>query len=473
MHRLSGTDALFLSTETPAWHQHVGGLTILDPKGAPDFGFEAVRDKLEELLDAVPKYRMKLKEVPLHLDRPLWVDDADFDIERHVMRIAVPPPGGRRELGNLVGELMGHQLDRRRPLWETWYIDGVAGDKVALFMKYHHCLMDGMSGAGLAEKLFDLEPNPPKAPTPPTRRRRIEREPSDLELLVRSLVPTVRTPRRVLHYAFQMARRGLAIAQFVRGGGERPQMSAPSTPFNQSVGPRRRLAFAAVALDDVKRVKKELDVKVNDVVLALSGGAVRRYLEALGALPDEPLIAQVPLSTRVADDQDHSNRVAAMMVSLATDLTDPVERVRAIYESSQSAKAMTDAVRARAIQSIGEVAPPLLMNVASRAVWATNATRRMPVVGNMVVSNIPGPPFDLYSCGARVAGIYSASVLIANIGLNITLMSYGDRIDFGLTVDPDLVPDPWQLAEGVPLALGDLLSATDLGAPSEVHDPFE
>ena len=464
---------MFLSTETPAWHQHVGGLTILDARGAPNFGFDRVRSMLEDVLDLVPKYRMKLKEVPLHLDRPVWVDDPDFDIDRHLLRIAVPPPGGRHEVADLVGQLLSHQLDRSRPLWETWFIDGIAGDKVALFMKYHHSLMDGMSGASLAEQLFDLDPDPPPKPAaarPPRRRR--EQEPSDAELVLRSIVPTVRIPRRVATYGYQLARRGVALARHGLGGGA-TQLTAPDTPFNGEVGPHRKLAFASVSLDDVKRLKKELDVKVNDIILALSSGALRRYLEGLGELPDEPLVAQVPISTRVGDDRDQTNQVASMMVPIATNVADPVERVRAIYESSQSGKAMTEAVRARRIQSLGEVAPPLLFNVASRAVWAAKLSGRAPAIGNVVISNVPGPPFDLYTGGARVVGIYSASVIIFNLGLNITVMSYGDRVDFGITVDPDLVPDPWDIAEGIGVALAELLRATDLGDPTPVHDAFE
>jgi diacylglycerol O-acyltransferase len=471
MRRLSGTDALFLSMETPAWHQHVGAVVILDPRDAPRFSFEAVRSNLEQRLDHIPKYRWKLKEVPLHLDRAVWIDDPNFDIDRHVRRIAVPPPGGRRQVGDLIGQLMGYQLDRRIPLWELWYVDGVAGDKVALISKYHHCLMDGVSGASMAEQLFDLEPNPP-APPPAPPAHHGEREPSDLELLARALRPTIGTPFRAAGYALGLARRGVTLAAHLRGG-DAPPITAPSTPFNRAVGARRQLAFASVSLDDVKRVRKDLDVKVNDVIVALCGGAVRSYLEDLGALPDAPLVAAVPVSTRVADDTEQTNRVANMMVAMATDVAHPVERVRAIHKSSQSAKAMTEAVRARAIQSVGEVAPPLLLNVASRALWASNLSQRMPVAMNVLVSNIPGPPFALYTCGARVRGMYAASVLAANIGMNFTVMSYEDRIDFGLTVDPDLVPDPWRVADGIPAALQELMAAAGLGEPHPVTDPFD
>lgn len=473
MKRLSGTDALFLSMESPSWHQHVGGVVILDPGESSKFSFERMRDTLDDRLDRVPKYRWKLKEVPLHLDRPVWVEDPSFDINRHVRRIAVPPPGGRRELGELIGQLMSHPLDRRSPLWELWYVDGVIGGQVAVIAKYHHCLMDGMSGASLAEQLFDLEPDPPE---PPPFEGPVEtpgdREPSDLELLARGLIPTVRTPGRMLRYAARSAQRGITMATFARRNPT-PMLGAPATPFNGQVHSRRVLAFGSVALADVRKIKDEVGVKVNDVILALVAGALRRYLAGLDALPDKPLVAGVPVSTRVADDTEQTNQVATMAASLATDVEDPVERLKTIYANTQSAKAMTEAVLARKIQSVGEVAPPLLLNIASRAVWASNVARRMPVAQNVIVSNIPGPPIPLYSAGAKVKGIYAASVLMLNVGLNFTVMSYEDRVDFGITTDPDLVPDPWAIADCVRAALAELFEALKLGSPTEVHDPFD
>ena len=473
MKRLSGTDALFLSMESPSWHQHVGGVVILDPAESSKFSFERMRDTLNDRLDFVPKYRWKLKEVPLHLDRPVWVEDPSFDINRHVRRIAVPPPGGRRELGELIGQLMSHPLDRRSPLWELWYVDGVVGGQVAVIAKYHHCLMDGMSGASLAEQLFDLEPDPPE---PPPFEGEVEtpgdREPSDIELLARGLIPTLRTPGRMLRYAARSAQRGITMATFARRNPT-PLLGAPSTPFNGQVHSRRLLAFGAVALSDVRRIKDEMGVKVNDVILALVAGALRRYLAGMDALPDKALIAAVPLSTRVADDAEQTNQVANMSASLATDIDDPVERLKTIYANTQSAKAMTEAIRARKIQSVGEVAPPLFFNIASRAVWASNITRRMPVVMNVIVSNVPGPPIPLYSAGAKVRGIYAASVLMFNAGMNFTVMSYEDRLDFGITVDPDLVPDPWAVADALKAALAELFEALKLGSPTEVHDPFD
>lgn len=472
MKRLSGTDALFLSTETPSWHQHVGGLTVVDPSESDRFSFEEVRRTLVERIPRAPKFTWKLKEVPLHLDRAVWIEDRDFDIDKHFRRIAVPPPGGRKELGDLVGMLMGYQLDRRRPLWEMWYVDGVVGGQVAMIMKYHHCLMDGMSGAGLAEQLFDLEPNPASdAPLLPVAEEERPPEPSDLELLARALIPTIQTPRKLAQYAVRTAARGVTILQ---QRNKNPMPVGVGGPcFNGTVGPHRQSSFVSVSLDDVRALKDTLGVKVNDIVLALVSGALRRHMESHGDLPERSLVAQVPVSTRVADDKDQTNRVATMAASLATDIDDPVERVRAIHASTQSAKELTEAVRARAIQSVGEVAPPLLIGLASRAAWASNISDRIPVVANVVVSNVPGPPFPVYSCGAKVSGIYAASVLLFYAGLNITLMSYVDRLDFGFTSDPDLLRDPWEIADGIKDALAELMEAAALGPPTKVEDPFD
>ncbi|HLM95142.1 MAG TPA: wax ester/triacylglycerol synthase family O-acyltransferase [Acidimicrobiales bacterium] len=473
MKRLSGTDALFLSAETPAWHQHVGGLIVVEPATSDRFSFDQLRHDTAERLRGVPKFRWKLKEVPLHLDREVWVEDKDFNIGRHVRRIAVPPPGGRHEVGELVGMLMTYQLDRRHPLWEMWYIDGVVGGQVAIFTKFHHCLMDGVSGMGLAEQLLDVEANPPpRQPTAVGEDDAGPYEPSDLELVARALVPTIQTPRKLLQYVLRTAQRGATLLQQRTRNPLAMGVAGPC--FNGSVGPRRTIAFTSVGLEDVRTLKDALGVKVNDIVLALVSGALRAHMLRHDELPTKgSLVAGVPVSTRVADDIHPSNQLAVMMASLATDVGDPLERVQAIHRSTQSAKELSQAVRARKIQSLGEVAPPLLLGLASRAAWASNVSRRLPVVENLTVSNLPGPPFPLYVCGAQVSGIYAASVLYFNGGLNITLMSYTDRVDFGLTADPDLLDDPWEIADAIPSALVELMDAADLGKPTGVHDPFD
>jgi diacylglycerol O-acyltransferase / wax synthase len=458
MQRVAGPDALFLSMEKPTWHQHTGGLIIYDTSDAPGFTFESFAQLVSDRLSLVPKFTCRVKEVPLGLDRPLWVQDRNFSVKNHMHRIALPAPGGPRELGDLVGDLMGHQLDRRLPLWEMWFIEGLEGGHVAVLAKTHHSLMDGASGQGLAEHMFDLEPNPPAEPAPvPPPAPPVERMPSDLELVARSLVPNMATPFRLGAYLVQTAQRGVAALPFL--SGERraaTPMDAMPTPWNAALSPRRRLSFTSLPLDDLKAVRQRFDVKINDVVLAVCAGALRSYLLEVDALPDRPLVCGVPISTRELDDKELGNKIANMFVGLPTQLDDPVERLRAIHRNTTNAKEMTRAVRARRIQAIAETAPPALVNLAFRTMFSTQLDARLPMAANALVSNVPGPPIPLYSKGARVRAIYPFGPLMLGLGLNITVMSYIDSVDFGLQVDPELVPDPWRISDRIPDALAEL-----------------
>lgn len=474
MKRLGGTDALFLSLETPAWHQHVGGLSIIDPEDRL-ITFDDFVLKVSARLPYAPKFRWKLKETPFGLDRPMWVDDEDFDIRRHVRRIGVPARGGAKELGEVIGTLMSSQLDRRRPLWEMWFIDGLAGGRIAVFLKYHHCLLDGVAGASLATVLLDLEPeaDAPLVPLPGPEEAKAGPEPSDLQLMGRVVLDQARRPLRLARYITGMAGKSVAALQSMTGDEEnRAILKAPVTPFNGPVGPRRELAFASVSMEDVKALKARHDVRVNDVVLAVTAGAMRRYLEKHDSLPESALVCGVPVSIRPAGDQSMDNQISNMFVSLATDIDDPVERLQAIKRSTESAKAMRNAIGAREIQSIGEVASPLILGSAIRAIYRTSLMSRIPLRINTVVSNVPGPKIPLYMCGGKVVAIFPSSVILEGMGLNVTVISYLDRVDFGLHVDPDLIPDVWVLAGEVPAALGDLMDASGLGQPSPVAVPL-
>jgi len=463
--RVAGPDAIFLSMEKPTWHQHTGGLIIYDRSEAPDFTFDSFSDLVRERLGFVPKFRCRIKEVPLGLDRPLWVEDRNFDVANHMHRIAAPSPGGPHEVGALVGDLMGHQLDRRMPLWEMWYIEGLADGHVGILAKTHHSLMDGASGQGLAEHMFDLEPNPP-APPPPAPvvpRDEIERMPNDFELVARGLVTNLASPFRLARYAVRTAQRGAAALPFLRGDDPAATpMGAPPTPWNTGLSPRRRLSFVSVPLEDLKLLRQHFDVKINDVILALCTSAFRSYLIDVDALPDKPLVCGVPISTRELDDAELGNKIANMFVALPTQLEDPVERLETIHRNTQNAKEMTKAVRARSIQAIAETAPPALINLAFRTMFSAQLDARMPMAANALVSNVPGPPVPLYSKGARVVAIYPFGPLMLGMGLNMTVMSYIDSVDFGLQVDPELVPDPWAISDRIPEALAELTKAAGI-----------
>ncbi len=468
MKRLAGADAMFLNMETPAWHQHVAGLTILDPAGRGDFSFDEVVSTLSERIMLTPKFCWKLKEVPLQLDRPIWVEDSDFRIDRHIRRVAVRDPGGKHETAEMLGQIVSHQLDRSIPLWEFWFLEGLRGGRVGTVLKFHHCLLDGMSGASLASVLMDLSPDGDDERDPEPAEN-LGSEPSSWELLARSFLPNSQLPITMFQYGGQLIRRGLAIA----GMDEAPRPGdAPTVPWNAPVGPRRSAAFSSVSLDDVRSIKQSADVKVNDVVLALCSGAMRSFLRSHDDLPDTSLKASCPVSVRAEGDDELSNQISNMMVSLATDIDDPAERLERIGQSSRSAKEMTAAMRARKIQSLGETAPPLVLNQAIRAIHRAGVFSAIPTTVNTIISNVPGPPMPLYLAGARVTGIYPGSIIVESMGLNVTVISYVDRVDFGFAADPDLVPDLWDLAELVPSALAELMSSLDLGEPTAVEDPF-
>jgi WS/DGAT/MGAT family acyltransferase len=286
--------------------------------------------------------------------------------------------------------------------------------------------------------------------------------PNDVELVARGLLRTMTTPVRLGRYGVQTARRGLAMLPFLRGDSKAvTPMDAVATPWNASLSPRRRLSFVSVPLDDLKLLRQRFDVKVNDIILAVVAGALRGYLLDAGLLPDRPLVCGVPISTRELDDTELGNKIANMFVALPTHLDDPVERLRAIATSTTNAKEMTRAIRARRIQAIAETAPPALINLAFRTMFSAQLDTKMNMASNVLVSNVPGPPIPLYTRGARVASIYPFGPLMLGMGLNITVMSYLDSVDFGFQVDPELVPDPWAMSDRVPDALAEL---TKVGA---------
>ena len=459
MERFSGSDAIFLSMERPTWHQHTGGLLIFDASEAPSFNFESFKRLVAERLPLAPRFVCRVKEVPFGLDLPLWVKDRNFDVSNHMHRVALPSPGGMRELAELAGDLMGHQLDRRMPLWEMWFIEGLEDGHVAVLAKTHHCMMDGASGQGLAEYLFDLEPNPSSPPPLPevTEEAGQDRMPTDLELVARGLIPTLTAPLTMSRYGLQLARRGISLLPFLRGANKpATPMDAPPTPWNASLSPRRRLSFVSVPLEDIKAVRHHFDVKINDVILALVTTALRRYLVDVDALPDKPLIASVPVSTREIDDTDVGNKIASMFVALPVQVEDPIERMHVIHESTMSAKEMTKAVRARRIQALAESAPPAIINLAFRTMFSAQLDQVVPAAANVLVSNVPGPPIPLYSAGARVLAIYPIGPLMMGMGINCTVMSYMDSVDFGLQCDPELIADPWQISAYIPDALKEL-----------------
>lgn len=460
--QLPDGDAVFLSTETDTAWGHVGGMTLLDPTGVPDFGFEKLLRVIEQRLVHVPRFRWKLLEVPLGLDRPYWVECSDFDVRKHVHRIAVPSPGGMKELGELAGHLFARPLDRSRPLWEVWYIEGVEGGKVAMFMKNHHCLMDGQAGVGLAEVLTDLSPDATAPPiVPDVMKEGRPAPPSALGIAARAARnATLRQGKRAKHLGIGL--RAVASAWWPSADDEfaPPSWSdVPPLSFNKLVGMRRSFACASLDLEELKDVKKHFDVTLNDVVLEVIGGALRRWLRAKDELPERPLVAMCPVSLRAEGDQSLSNQITMMPVALATDLDDPADRLRRIAKNSQRSKESVQQGSFDILAAVSESLAPGLVGLVVRA--ASLSPDSVPLPGNLVVSNVRGTPIPLYTAGARMESMYPMSVLQAGQGLNATVVSYMGKMEFGFTVDPDLVPDVHDLVEQIHRAFEELQAAAE------------
>jgi WS/DGAT/MGAT family acyltransferase len=454
MRQLGPLDSLFLAMETPETPAHIGGLSVLDPAGREDFDFEHLRRFLAGRLRECPELGWTLREVPLGLDRPAWVDTPDHAPEAHIRRVAVPSPGGTRELAELAGFLYARPLDRSRPLWEIFVIEGLAGGRVGLLWKVHHCLMDGMSGAGLGKALFDLAADP--APRPPVARRPGD-EAGAAEGWWRQTTRGLRNA--AARRAAQRKHLGALAKQVLASAFAREREAAPAAPrvsFNGAVGGSRALAWTSVSLEEVKALKAALGVTVNDVVLALSSAAVRRYLEERGELPAESLWASVPVSVRQKGDTRLDNQVRDMTVRWATDVAAPLERVRAIHASTREAKKGVGGSLAL-LPVLGESLPPALVALLIRAGHAF--PDRVPLPANACVSNVPFAPVPFYIGGARVEKVMPISMLAPTQGLNLTVVSYCGEIHFGFTVDAALVPNPWAIADGVPKALVELREA--------------
>lgn len=463
--RVSGIDAAFLYGETPTWHMHVSAVLLLDPSEIPGgWSFERFRERLGRRLPDAPQFRWRLVEVPFGLDAPIFVDDPDFDIDDHLHRIGVPAPGGREQLGNLVGDLVSQKIDRRRPLWEMWVIEGLEGGRLALLAKVHHSIVDGISGSELASVLFDVEADPPlpeprDEPKPPP-------VPDGTELLARSALSLASIPARLVRFAGQAARQGITALDYQRRSSAPPvPFQAPRCRLNGTLTPHRRFAYAEVSLPAVKDVKTAFDVKLNDVVLAICAGALRRYLLEHDDLPASPLIAQVPVSLRTEGDTAVGTKVGAMFASLATNVDDPALRLISIFESTRGAKEMQQALAVDRIMGMTDTTPPGLINLAARMYTSAHLDQRTPPIMNLIISNVPGPPFPLYVGGAKVEALFPMGPLLYGTGVNVTVFSYQDRIGIGFMTCRDLVPDVWVLAAGV------APSIEELSVAAAAHQP--
>ena len=482
MQQLTGVDASFLYMESPTTFGHVSSLILYDPKGGDGAGYEATKALFAERLHLLDPMRRKLVHVPFDLDHPYWIEDPHLDLDFHIRQTAVPPPGTDEQLAELVSRLIARPLDRSRPLWELYVIHGLPEGRIAQLTKVHHAAIDGVGGAQLLANILDLEPDAPARPgeVPPS-----EPEPSQEQMLLRGLASLATRPYKQGRLAVRLLRELPQIGKAFDWGsvakavpapvaqlfGQDPRaeedhpveishtggLTRPSTAFNNKIGPHRRFAFTTVPLAEVKAVKTALGVTVNDVVLGMCAGALRVYLEKRGELPEESLRCMIPVSVRTESEANTwGNRVSGMMAALATDVADPVERLQVIHQETLRAKESLGALPADLLTDVAEFAPPAIFARASRVMARTAIANRIDPPFNLIISNVPGPQFPLYAGGAEMLSYIPVSAIADTQALNMTIMSYNGRCDFGLVACRDAVPDLWDLCHLLEEALDEL-----------------
>jgi WS/DGAT/MGAT family acyltransferase len=466
MEQLTGLDATFLYLETPSLHMHVSMAAIFDPKTVPGgYAFDKLRDLVRSRLELAPIFRRRLVEVPFRLSHPYWVDDPSFDIDYHMRRGALPAPGGIRELAQFVGDVCSRQLDRTKPLWEMYIVEGLRGGNIAVVTKIHHSTIDGVSGAELLSQLFDLEADVPERRGPGEPSAVDDRLPSDLQLLAQAIRSRLTQPVGITRLAWKTGRAVLDVRR-VRSTGTGHAalpLTTPRTSLNAAITPHRRVEFASIGLEDVKRLKRACDTTVNDVVLAVCTGALRRYLVDGDELPDEPLVATVPVSVAPSvGNRRGANKVSAMFVALPVQIEDPVKRLHAIRDSTKGAKQEHNALGADVLLNWAEHATPNVFSAAARAYTRLKLADRHRPIHSLVISNVPGPDFPLYLAGAEMVAGFPLGPVMDGAGLNITVMSYRGVLNWGLMACAETVPRAAQLAAYIPEALDELLEAAEL-----------
>lgn len=462
MQQLTGLDAAFLAMETSSVYGHVGSVCVLDPSTAPEpLTLERLQTVIAQRLHLVPPFRRRLAEVPFGFDQPYWIEDPDFDIEFHVRELALPAPGDDKQLAEQAARLHARPLDRRRPLWELYLISGLSGGRMAVYTKVHHAAIDGVSGNDILAAVLDITPEGRDLGDVPEWE--CDAVPGSIPLLARSVLSLAGQPVRAARVGAAVVKSlpGLAVSparpklpvvdRFLPRRGASAVLSqtglrAPRTPFNRPVGPHRRWAFCTVPLADVKSVKNAGSATVNDVVMALCAGALRRWLVDHAALPDGPLVAAVPVSVRTeAEKGKGGNRVSTMTAPLPTHVVEPADRLVHCHEAMRAAKEQHGALPADLLSDVTQFAMPALAGQAARMAARLRLVEWLSPF-NLIISNVPGPNLPLYYAGARLLSYYPLSAIADGQGLNITVMSYEDGMHFGLIADRELVPDLDRLA---------------------------
>lgn len=458
--RLSPLDASFLHVEDSVTHMHIGSVSIMEGPPPPYGDF---RDRVAAKLPLVRRYRQVVRTVPLDLGRPVWADDPYFNVGYHLRRTALPSPGGDAELRELVGRVMAQQLDRDRPLWEMWMVEGLSGGRWAIVSKVHHCMVDGVAGSELLGLILDPVPDPPAVeelpwiPALPPARWEMAAEavidmltsPFELGRLVRA---QTRLPRQLLGTAFDTLNALRAAVSAVRGPGP--------VSLNGPIGPHRRWVPASVPVDDVKEAKARYGVAFNDVVLTAIAGGFRDLLLHRGEPVDLPVRTMVPVSVRPRDDRGRAvgdgtmaNRISAVFADLPVHLDDPVARLRSVAGQMDQLKVSNRAVAGEMLSSLSGFAPPMLLSLAGRL-----GTKIPQHTVNTITTNVPGPQIPLYAAGRRMLEVYPYVPLGMQLRIGVAIFSYDGRVTFGITGDYDSAPDIDVLAQGIEKAMVELLT---------------
>ncbi len=465
--RLSGLDTSFLNLETGPVHMHVASTTVFE---GPAPAYEDFRDHIASRLHLVPRFRQKLRFVPFGQGRPVWVDDPRFNLDYHVRHTALPPPGSEEQLRTLAARVFSQRLDRTKPVWEMWLVDGLEGGRFAIVGKTHHCLVDGVSGVDITTVLFDLEREPSETAAPPAWLPRPE--PSGAQLFGAALVERATSPAEMVRSARGAlgapTRAAAAIVRELGAAGSflRTGLGAPASAINRPIGPYRRLAWVRTDLDDLKRVKDLAGGTVNDVVVAAVAGGLGRFLRGRGqATAGLELRAMVPISVRTADEHGAlGNRVSAMMAPLPVGIGDPLERLRTVTGTMRHLKASGQAVGASVLTNVTNLTPP---TIAAQAARLQSHQRFF----NTVVTNVPGPQFPLYLLGRELLDIFPMVPLAANQAVCFGIMSYNGGVNFGLIGDYDSMPDLDVLAGEVRASVAELVAAAGSAERSGVARP--
>jgi diacylglycerol O-acyltransferase / wax synthase len=467
MDRLSSVDASFLSNESTSSHMHVGAVLIFE---GPPPRYEDFLDHVRSRLELVPRYRQKLAFPPFDSGRPLWVDDPAFNLGYHVRHSALPEPGSEEQLRNLTGRVFSQALDRSKPLWELWLVQGLERNRFALLSKTHHALVDGVAGIDIATVLFDVKPVP--EPIKPEREWVPSQEPSGAELIARGISDVAAAPFRLasrlvnaVQHPEPTARK---VAETVEALGEVAwnfTNPAPEVPLNVEIGTHRRFVWVRSDLETFKGIKDALGGTVNDVVLAVVSGALRKWLDRRGITTKGlELRALVPVSIRAEDETGHlGNRIAAMRGPLPVYVEDPVRRLEIVRAAMGELKESKQALGAEVISRFNDFAPPTLLAQASRINFSTR-------LFNLIVTNVPGPQMPLYVLGREQEDAFPIAFLPENHALAIAIMSYNGRINFGLLADYDEMEDVGVIQEGIEESLAEfaeIAKAVEAGKPAD------